>query len=70
MTEDRKLVPFIQPDDFVGFVAAEHGISRDAAQAVLGQWLRHYQPGECARGRAREQAEAEQAERARATSAA
>ncbi len=41
--EKTREMPFVL-GDFTDFVAAEHAVSRDAAQAVLGEWLLKYSP--------------------------
>ena len=41
--EKTREMPFVL-DDFTDFVAAQRAVSRDAAQAVLGEWLLKYSP--------------------------
>lgn len=70
MTMRPELERQAERNDFTDFVAAEHGVSRDAAQAVLGEWLLHYLPSARALRKAREQEQAQQRESATDTSAA
>ena len=68
--EEPDLETLMEPRDFTDFIAAQHGISRDAVQGLLGEWLLHYRPTLLALRAAENQAAAPPTERAGTTSAA